>query len=70
MNALIEISDVWMSYGATQVLRGINLSAEEGDFIVIRGKSGAGKTTLLKIMGLLEPPDKGEVKIFGKATRM
>ncbi|MEM2913451.1 MAG: ABC transporter ATP-binding protein [Candidatus Bathyarchaeia archaeon] len=67
---MIEISDVWKSYGATQVLRGINLSAEEGDFIVIRGKSGAGKTTLLKIMGLLEPPDKGEVKIFGKATSM
>lgn len=67
---MIEISNVWKSYGATQVLRGINLCAEEGDFIVIRGKSGAGKTTLLKIMGLLEPPDKGEVKIFGKTTNM
>lgn len=67
---MIEISDVWKSYGATQVLRGINLYAEEGDFIIIRGKSGAGKTTLLKIMGLLESPDKGEVKFLGKTTSM
>ncbi|MBS7627971.1 ABC transporter ATP-binding protein, partial [Candidatus Bathyarchaeota archaeon] len=39
----------------------------EGDFVSIRGKSGAGKTTLLRIIGLLELPDKGEVRLFGRS---
>jgi len=52
----------------TVVLRGINLTVEEGEFISIRGKSGAGKTTLLRIMGLLETPDKGEVRLFGRTV--
>ena len=42
----------------------MNLTVEEGDFIVIRGKSGTGKTTLLKIIGLLETPDDGQVKLM------
>ncbi|MGB9895949.1 MAG: ABC transporter ATP-binding protein, partial [Thermoproteota archaeon] len=37
-----------------------------GEFISIRGKSGAGKSTLLKIIGLLEEPSEGKVKVFGK----
>jgi putative ABC transport system ATP-binding protein len=67
--SLIELSDVWKSYGATEVLKNVNLEVKEGDFISIRGKSGAGKTTLLKIVGLLEAPDKGEVKLFGKTVK-
>ncbi|MBC7130790.1 ABC transporter ATP-binding protein [Candidatus Bathyarchaeota archaeon] len=66
MNALIELADVWKSYGATNVLAGVNLKVFDGEFIVVRGKSGAGKTTLLKIIGMLENPDRGEVKLFGK----
>ena len=64
----MELSGVWKSYGATEVLRDVNLAVKEGDFISIRGKSGAGKTTLLKIIGLLETPDRGEVKLFGRAV--
>ena len=41
-------------------------TAKKRDFISIRGKSGVGKTTLLKIVGLLEPPSQGEVKLLGK----
>jgi putative ABC transport system ATP-binding protein len=65
---LIDLLNVSKSYGSTQVLRNLSLSVKEGEFISIRGKSGAGKTTLLKIMGLLEDPDKGEVKLFGRAV--
>jgi len=65
---LIELLAVWKGYGATQVLRDVNLLVKEGEFISIRGKSGAGKTTLLKIMGLLEEPDKGEIKLFGRTA--
>jgi putative ABC transport system ATP-binding protein len=65
---LIELSGVWKSYGAAEVLRGVDLEVEEGEFVSIRGKSGVGKTTLLKILGLLEAPDRGEVKLFGRGV--
>jgi len=63
---LIELLNIWKSYGETTVLKGINLKVKKGDFIAIRGKSGAGKTTLLKIISLIEKPNKGEIKIFGR----
>ena len=63
---MIELSGVWKSYGLVEVLRGVDLSVREGDFVSIRGRSGAGKTTLLKIMGLLEVPDRGEVRLLGR----
>ena len=63
---MIELINVWKKYSATEVLRDINLNVRKGEFISIRGKSGVGKTTLLKIIGLLEPPSEGEVKLLGK----
>jgi putative ABC transport system ATP-binding protein len=63
---LIELSGICKRYGAIEILKNINLTVKEGDFISIRGKSGVGKTTLLKIIGLLETPDNGEVKLLGK----
>ena len=57
---------MYKSYGLTDVLKGVNLTVKQGDFISIRGKSGVGKTNLFKIMGLLQTADKGTVNIFGK----
>ena len=54
------------SFGVTEVLKGVDLTIKQGDFVSIRGKSGAGKTNLFKIMGLLETPNEGTVNIFGK----
>ena len=65
---MIELFNVWKRYGVIEVLRGISLKVDEGEFIAIRGKSGVGKTTLLRIIGLLEIPDIGEVRLFGKPT--
>ncbi|MEM0336277.1 MAG: ABC transporter ATP-binding protein [Thermofilum sp.] len=65
---MIELSNVWKSYGTREVLRGVDLVVGEGEFVSIRGKSGVGKTTLLKIIGLLEPPDKGDVRLFGRSV--
>lgn len=48
-------------------MKGINLLVKEGEFISVRGKSGSGKTTILKIIGMLEAPDQGEVKILGRS---
>ncbi len=64
-NCIIELTDIRMDYGSTEVLRGVNLTVKQGDFISIRGKSGAGKTSLFKIMGLLEAPSQGTVNMFG-----
>ncbi|MEM2632221.1 MAG: ABC transporter ATP-binding protein [Candidatus Bathyarchaeia archaeon] len=62
----MELHNVWKNYGGSEILRGVNLTVGEGEFISIRGKSGVGKTTLLRIIGLLENPDAGEVKILGR----
>ncbi len=61
---IIELINVHKSYGSTEVLKDINLSVKQGDFISIRGKSGVGKSTLLRILGFLETPDLGSVRLF------
>ena len=63
---IVELINVCKSYGSTEVLKGLNLSVKQGDFISIRGKSGVGKTNLFKIIGLLETPTQGTLNIFGK----
>ncbi|MDX1402717.1 MAG: ABC transporter ATP-binding protein [Kiloniellales bacterium] len=47
----------------------VSLSVSPGDFIAITGPSGSGKSSLLYLMGLLDRPDEGEVKLQGQATR-
>jgi len=63
---MIELKNIWKKYGASEVLRGLNLTAKKRDFISIRGKSGVGKSTLLRIIGLLETPNEGNVILFQK----
>ncbi|PID59408.1 MAG: ABC transporter ATP-binding protein [Ignavibacteriae bacterium] len=63
---MIEIVDLHKSFSEKKVLKGINLTIEDGETNVIIGKSGSGKSVLLKhIVGLLMP-DKGCVKVAGK----
>ena len=52
----------------TQVLKGVNFTCEEGEFIAIMGRSGAGKSTFLYQLSLLDEPTSGEIVIFGKDT--
>lgn len=62
---VIEVRDLWKSFGRETVLRGVNLTVEDGETITILGKSGSGKTVLLKnIVGLMRP-DRGSVLIDG-----
>lgn len=58
---MIQVTDISKSYGPNPVLKGLSLSLEEGDFLVLLGASGSGKSTLLNIMSGLEIPDSGAV---------
>ena len=49
----------------TQALENVNLNVEKGEFLSIMGPSGCGKSTLLNIMGLLDAPTSGTIKIAG-----
>ncbi|HXV14806.1 MAG TPA: ABC transporter ATP-binding protein [Candidatus Krumholzibacteria bacterium] len=61
----IECKDVWKSFGRKSVLRGLNLTIQPGETVVIIGQSGSGKSVLLKhIVGLIYP-DKGAILIDG-----
>jgi len=50
----------------TYALRGITLEVHQGDFMNIVGPSGSGKTTFLNLLGALDSPSNGELKVFGK----
>ena len=67
MNA-VEIKDLYKSYedGNIKALNGINLTIEEGEFVSIIGPSGSGKSTLLNMLGALDIPDSGSIKVAGE----
>ncbi|MBD8488839.1 ABC transporter ATP-binding protein [Echinicola sp. CAU 1574] len=66
---ILELKNVNKSYGTgtskVDVLRNINLSVEEGEFVAIVGFSGSGKTTLINMINGLQFPDKGQVLLHG-----
>jgi phospholipid/cholesterol/gamma-HCH transport system ATP-binding protein len=64
--AMIEIIDVHKSFGSLAVLRGVNLTIEQGESMTVIGGSGSGKSVLIKhVIGLLHP-DKGRVIVDGQ----
>ena len=56
---MIQLSNIRKNIGQTQILKGINLRIEKGEFVAIIGQSGSGKTTLLNIIGTLDEPSSG-----------
>lgn len=57
---MIQACNIHKSFGQLEVLKGIDLTINQGEIVSIVGKSGAGKTTLLQILGTLEKPDGNE----------
>ncbi|MEQ8392009.1 MAG: amino acid ABC transporter ATP-binding protein [Thalassospira sp.] len=63
---LVELHAIHKSFGALEVLKGIDLSIEEGQVIALIGKSGSGKSTLLRTINGLEAIDDGVIMVGGK----
>ncbi|URX64332.1 ABC transporter ATP-binding protein [Luteibacter anthropi] len=70
MATLIDIQDLSKTYERgrqkVEVLHGVNLSIEEGDFLALMGPSGSGKTTLLNLIGGLDTPTGGSLSVAGE----
>lgn len=67
---LIDLKDVWKIYQMGEIefaaLKEIDLQISKGEFVVILGPSGSGKSTMMNLLGCLDIPSKGTVKLGGK----
>ncbi|MEV6605426.1 amino acid ABC transporter ATP-binding protein [Kutzneria sp. NPDC051319] len=63
---MIEIRDVHKSFGAHEVLKGIDLDVAAGEVAVVLGPSGSGKSTLLRSVNHLEKVDRGQIRVDGE----
>ena len=64
-NCQIRVERLQKRFGALEVLKGINLTVQRGEVVVIMGPSGSGKTTLIRCINFLEEPDAGTVSVCG-----
>ena len=62
---LMEVKDLWKSFGKLEVLKGISTEIREGETVAIIGPSGGGKSTFLRCLNRLETPEKGEIIFDG-----
>ena len=66
METILELKDVKKNYGKKEILKGINLTVQEGEIISVLGPSGCGKSTLLNIIAGILPLNAGQVFVRGK----
>ncbi|MGZ3567449.1 MAG: ATP-binding cassette domain-containing protein, partial [Thermodesulfobacteriota bacterium] len=65
-STILSGMDLSKKYGDLEVLKGVSLAIDAGEFVCLVGKSGCGKTTLLSLLSGLEKPTKGHVILNGK----
>ena len=66
----LRLNDIHKSFGAVEVLKGVDLDVEDGEFVIFVGPSGCGKSTLLRIIAGLEDATSGVVDIDGNAVNL
>ncbi len=66
MSLVLRLNNLQAAYGKVQVLWGINLQVEDGEFVTVVGSNGAGKTTMLRTISSLIQATKGTVELFGQ----
>ena len=66
----LELTDIHKRFGDLEVLKGVSLTAHDGDVISILGSSGSGKSTLLRCINLLENPCQGSIAVNGESLRL
>nr|WP_292527046.1 ATP-binding cassette domain-containing protein [Mesorhizobium sp.] len=66
----IQIEDLHKKFGALHVLKGVSLSARDGDVVAVIGGSGSGKSTLLRCINCLENPTSGVIRVNGEEIRL
>ncbi|WP_271409637.1 ABC transporter ATP-binding protein [Pseudomonas sp. Q1-7] len=66
----LEIRNLHKRYGDLEVLKGISLTAQDGDVISILGSSGSGKSTFLRCINLLENPHEGQILVAGEELKL
>ncbi|NLT03261.1 MAG: ABC transporter ATP-binding protein [Bacteroidales bacterium] len=65
---MIEGLNLHKSFGDLHVLKGVNINVEAGEIVAVVGPSGAGKTTLLQLLGTLDKPNEGSIRIGGRSV--
>lgn len=66
ITTMLQIRDLWKSFGDNHVLRGFHMVLNKGENLVIMGKSGSGKSVMIKCLMGLEQPDRGQIEIMGQ----
>ncbi len=66
----VQVEDIHKRFGEFEVLKGVSLSAREGDVVSLIGASGSGKSTLLRCINLLEIPNQGSISVDGERIRL
>jgi ABC-type histidine transport system ATPase subunit len=67
---VVELDSIHKSFGDVEVLKGVSLTAHEGEVVALIGSSGSGKSTLLRCINMLEVPDSGTVKVAGETIAL
>ena len=65
MGKLVQVENVFKSFGDVNAVNGVSLEIEEGQFYSLLGPSGCGKSTLVNLLAGFENPDKGQVLVDG-----
>jgi urea transport system ATP-binding protein len=63
---ILDVRGLWVAYGATPILQGVDMTVQQGEIVGVIGRNGAGKTTLMRCLIGLIPATRGSVRLFNR----